>query len=107
MPFATFVFPWAEDHHTAGGDCIKKVVRRLIVVAKAIVCQDNEGVLLLEENGLYLFFMWRDEWRDHHCPTACNQHAAVLVVSQGLRMPLCGSVYQFMAHMDGGKVRSM
>ena len=82
VAFATIVRPWAEDEQTAGSACVEKHIHWLVVIAKAIVCQENERPLLLQQHLHHLLLIGRDERRDHQHLLARFQYAGVLVVAQ-------------------------
>ena len=78
------VFPRTEDEHTAIGDSIEDVAGWLVIVAEAVVSQDDEGMLLSEKHGLHFFLLGGDKGRDHHRALSGRQHTAVHIVAQGL-----------------------
>ncbi len=61
VPFADIVFPWTEDKYATIGDSIEDIAGWLVVVAEAVISEDDERMLLGEEDSLYFFLFGRDE----------------------------------------------
>lgn len=99
--FVGVVLPWREDEKAALSDGIKKGIGRLEKLTEAVIGEEDDEAVFLEEDREDVLLVGGDKRRDHDRAISGGFDAIVHIVAEGLVVAGFGFINEVVTDMDG------